>query len=497
MRVMRWVPKKLADDLVRSAQGARVWLVGGAVRDRLLNRPEPDLDFVVERQARALARRYADSIRASYYDLDRARDTGRVVIRAADRGHTYLDFAGMRGADIQADLKHRDFTINSLGVPLGEPDQLLDPTGGVQDLRDRVLRACYPHAIQDDPVRSLRAVRIATELGFTIEPATIEQVRSGAPLLADISTERIRDEIMRMLAVDEPVGGLRILDHLGLLAPVFPDLAMLKGQPPDPHHPADDWAHALATVDSLSRLLLTLRPEHDPEAPGGLTISQVTSHIGRFRTAISADMAQEITVGRRVRQLLFLAALYHLLASDRSAQSVAPRRSAAGPAHLEGISGRARDLRLSSAEVDRLALILLAKQALEMLAAAGSPGPREVYRFLLNVGGAASQAVLLTLAAVLAQYSPASPPREAWLHLLGVARQVLAAHYGQGEVHMDLPDLVTGRDLVDSLGMQPGPEVGRMLAQIREAHALGEIRSREAALEFARERMGPVGRTAR
>jgi poly(A) polymerase len=493
MHITRWVPEPLAAGLRQVAQGQRVWLVGGAVRDRLLNRPEPDMDFVVEGEARALARRYADSIGASYYDLDRERDTGRVVIQAPHGQRRYLDFARMRGSGILQDLGHRDFTINALGVLFSEPEQLLDPTGGLQDLKDRVLRACYPQAIRDDPVRALRAVRIANELGFAIEPRTIGCIRSGALLLGEISAERIRDEIMRMLAADQPGAALRILDRLGLMEVVFPELAALKGQESPMSVAKEPWSLALDTVAALSGLLVALRPEHDAEAVSGLVISQLTSHIGRFRRQISAELEQELTQGRKVRELLFIAALYHPIAWRQPVETQRRAHLAQGAHGLGGIQARARALRLSSSEIERLTRILRSQGGIGGLTPAPALEPRQVYRFLLRTEGAASQVILLSLAIALAGYSPAAPPRDVWLHELALARQLLGARYGQAEVHMGQPELVTGSDLIEALGIQPGPEVGRMLALIREAQAVGDIGTREAALRLAQKELQRKG----
>ncbi len=487
MFVERWIPEGLAADLTRAARGGRLWLVGGAVRDRLIDRSGPDLDFVADRDARILARRFADAIRASYYDLDRVRDTGRVVIQEPEGRRTYMDFARMRGTDINEDLRHRDFTINALGVPLDEPGKLLDPTGGLQDLKDRVLRACYARAVQDDPVRALRAVRIATELGFSIERDTVAHVREGGPLLEEISSERIRDELVRMLAVDHPAAVLRILDHLELLEQILPELSALRGRSSLLPEPGDTWETALDTVAALSRLLLALQPQHDPEAAGGLVISQVASYIGRFRGPLSAELSQELTIGRRVRELLFLSALFLPLARLNGRDQTPLQRCDEWASGLAQIRHRARVLRFSSAEIERLSSIILGEEALRDLCGKASLDRLDVYRFLRRSGPAASQAVLLHIADRLAAHAPAAPPREAWLNLLGGARRLLESHYGQGEVHMGEPVLLTGSDLVEELGIPPGPEVGKMLSLLREAQAIGEIRSRETALRLARQ----------
>jgi tRNA nucleotidyltransferase/poly(A) polymerase len=485
MAVREWIPEGLAADLSMATRGKQLWLVGGAVRDRLLDRSGPDLDFVAETDARILARRFADAVHASYYDLDRERDTGRVVVQAGEGRRIYMDFARLRGADIDEDLRHRDFTINALGVPLDQSGDLLDPTGGLQDLKDGIVRACYVQAVQDDPVRALRAVRIANELGFSIEPRTIEHIQAGGPLLEAVSAERIRDELVRMLGVDHPAAALRVLDHLELLGQILPELETLKGSPYPHQGSGDAWAVSLGAVSALSRLLMALQPQHDPEAAGGLVISQVTSHIGRFRAPLSAELDQELTFGRRVRELLHLSALLHPLVSVDTEHSTLRNRSDERGSTLERVRQRARSLRFSNAEIERMTSIILGDALLRDLSDQAKLDRRAIYRFLVETGPAASQAVLLRIAARLAVHAPAAPPRGAWLRLLGIARQLLESHFGQGVVRIGEPELVKGQDLVDELGIPPGPEVGKMLSLIREAQAVGEVRSREAGLRLA------------
>jgi tRNA nucleotidyltransferase/poly(A) polymerase len=477
MQMTHWVPDWLVTHLSQLAPDTPIWLVGGAVRDRLLNRPEPDLDFVVEGEARAVARRLADAIQGSYYDLDRARGTGRVVIQSDQPERTHLDFATLRGEGIEQDLRRRDFTINAMAVRLGDPGRLIDPTGGLQDLRDHILRSCSPTAVEDDPVRALRGVRIAAELGLAMEARTISQIREAAPLLVGTSPERIRDEIMQIFGNERPAKPVRVLRHLGMLDVVFPELAPDHGERID----AQDWEMALSRMDALSILALALQPEHDPEAVAGLAVSLLTARIGRFRASLGQDLSEEITYGRRVRQLLFMAAMYsrHALPIARGEDPVEPR-------YAPLIESRGEQLRLSRVEIERLGNIVRNQGRLARLTARLPLEPRSIYRFHRATGAASSQVILLDLASLLARHSPATPPRELWLKYLDAARSLLEAKYGQGPVRLDAEPLLSGGELIRALDISPGPEVGRLLSIIREAQAVGEISEREEAVVLAR-----------
>src|SRR5687768_3485777 len=148
-----------------------IYLVGGAVRDMLLNRVSHDLDFALPSNGIALARRVANALNADFMSLDQERDTGRVIVTESDGTRTFLDFATYRGKDLEEDLRARDFTINAIAFDL-RTQTLLDPLNGASDLRLKLIRACSGTSLSDDPVRILRAVRLAAAFEFKIEAET-------------------------------------------------------------------------------------------------------------------------------------------------------------------------------------------------------------------------------------------------------------------------------------------------------------------------------------
>ncbi|RME05865.1 MAG: hypothetical protein D6803_07975, partial [Anaerolineae bacterium] len=138
-----------------------IYLVGGAVRDALLQRASNDLDFVTRDDPQTIARRLADRMGGAYFPLDVEHGIARIVLRLENGERAHLDFARLRGASIEADLGQRDFTINALAVSLKRPQEILDPTGGAPDLLARRLRACAPTSMQADPIRVVRGIRMA------------------------------------------------------------------------------------------------------------------------------------------------------------------------------------------------------------------------------------------------------------------------------------------------------------------------------------------------
>jgi poly(A) polymerase len=177
-------PGRRALGLLVDLAGAdrRVWLVGGAVRQLLAAEPLVDLDVAVPSGALALGRRLADGLGASFVVLDEARGAGRIVGGA---GQTLpIDLVDFRAPSLEDDLRARDFTVNALALSLADllregHAEVADVTGGLGDLAERVVRACGPTAVADDPVRALRGVHLAMRDGWRLEPGTEAAIRSG------------------------------------------------------------------------------------------------------------------------------------------------------------------------------------------------------------------------------------------------------------------------------------------------------------------------------
>ncbi len=195
---------------------AETVLVGGAVRDGLLNRlPEhPDLDMVVPEDARKHARKLAQEFGGAFVVLDQDRDIARLVLK----GWT-IDLARQDGQDLTADLMHRDYRINAIALTLCNEPRLLDPSGGVADLRDGRITAIHEQNLLDDPLRLLRALRLAAELSMTIDDNTLEMISRHRGLLPMVSPERIQAELLKLVQANNADEAISLLHALKLIAP--------------------------------------------------------------------------------------------------------------------------------------------------------------------------------------------------------------------------------------------------------------------------------------
>jgi tRNA nucleotidyltransferase/poly(A) polymerase len=469
-------------------RGVKALLVGGAVRDGLLGRPLHDLDFVVGGDATALAAAVGRAFHGALVPLDPGRDTARVVVRYAGRRFN-LDFARHQGDDWVADLRARDFTVNAIAVD--RAGRYLDPLGGRDDLADGRLRATHEDAFRDDPLRTLRAIRLVAELGLTIEPETIAWIRRDAPLLPRAAAERVRDEFARILAAPGAARHLANLDDLGLLAQVLPEAAATQGVSQSPPHQWDVWTHTRMVVEALEGIWGCLeesggmRGSLELAAPGWAW-GDLQKRLGPLGADLTAHLSRVVSDDRDRYLTLKLAALLH--------DAGKPQTSSVGDdgrihffeherVGADLAAERLRALRFSGDEMALVRAIVAHHLRPGHLARSKGPSRRAIYRYFRATGDVGVEIGLLSLADMVATWGPALPSRR-WLRRLDVVTTLLSAFFQQSEIVAPSP-LLNGHELMDALGLSPGPEVGRLLEAIREAQATGEVKSPEAALALA------------
>jgi putative nucleotidyltransferase with HDIG domain len=474
-----------------SARHMPIYLVGGSVRDMLLGTDTHDFDFAVDGDGLALGRYVADTLRGAYVPLDRERKTARVLLsprRAARLGlsprELRLDIAALRGPDLTEDLIDRDFTINAmaLGRTADGHWHLYDPLRGTDDLATRVLRAASPSSLAHDPIRTLRAVRMHTQFGCAIEPGTEGQLRAAVPLLGRVSPERVRDEWFKLLALPGAADALREMRQLGLLRAIVPQVDALDGlEQPAPHR-FDVLTHSFETVAAVERLWDAFQ-EH-----GTGTRGPIPDSLHALAPQIRRRYASPICDDRSRLALLKCAAFLHDVGkADTGTVTEDGRTRFIGHegAGAEIVTRWGRQWRCSNVETELLRTVTAAHLRPTWLAARGLPTRRAVYRFFRDTGEYGVDTVLVALADRMATWGE-DPPAGEWRRQVDVVARLLTAYYEHRETAIDPPPLVSGRDLMEAFGLAPGKQIGDLLAQVCEAQAAGEIRTRDEALAHAR-----------
>ncbi len=511
---MNWQPKQPAMRALLQAflqQTTPVYVVGGAVRDYLLDQQndKTDLDLVLDRAALPIARQVADRLGWSFYPLDEARDVARLVFSGVNAEPLICDVASLRGGLIETDLLARDFTVNALAFALERQGalRLIDFCGGQADLAKRQLRRVTAASLADDPVRLLRAVRFVHQLDFTLEEETLIQVKRMSTTVRLASAERMRDELWKILATDTPAQALEDLRTFNLLAHVLPEVASLIGVPQSPPHYLDVYQHTLQAVNFAAQLRNWIKGK----APIAGRASPATRYwslapasdwqpmLIPWRSQLRQHLAQPLAAEhQRVDWLVWHALLHDIgkptthtieALADGTNRHRFLEHEQVGEALAEQ---RLQALRFSRQEVTLAQAVVEAHMRPHMLHAAFAGqtlSRRACYRFFRDVGGkqfsqlAGLDVILLALADLQATYQQAP---EDWSGYLAHLNELLTfALADQTFNQARQKPLLNGHQLMNHFQLSPGRQIGELIEQLLEAQVSGEITTSEEALAFA------------
>lgn len=460
--------------------GTVAYAVGGTVRDTLLGRPIHDLDIALNGDAVGIGRTLANGVNGHFVELDKVDLVARIVL-AGPSSVGHIDVASLQG-DLASDLRRRDFTINALAAPLlGGP--VTDVTGGVVDLDRRVVRMTNEHVFDEDPLRLVRAARIASELAFQIDEGTAGAIRVKAELATKPAGERVRDELARIFALSDTYAGLRLLDDLRLLEGLLPEVTLGRGvtQPLD-WHVYDVFEHNLRAVEALEIMLAASRTPHAADFLREGVWRDFSWSEGKLR----AYLAEELSEGRTRAQLLKLAALLHDVGKPQT-RTTDENGRVRFLGHAELGAGIARTvmkrLRFSASEITFVTRLVEHHLRPVQLSGVGEvPSRRALYRFYSALGDAFPGVLFLSLADAAASRGPRMTSANWARHVAYMNSLLMRSQMEEGI--LDPPRLVDGRDVMRRLGLPAGPAIGKLLGALREAQAAGEVSDVDSAWVF-------------
>lgn len=488
-----------------ATQQRQAYLVGGSLRNMLLGEACSDWDIVVAGEAHKLARQLAD-ILGGYYA--RMHDKASRVIVKAETGDITLDIASLHGQSLEEDLRARDFTVNALAAPLDEALSLhlIDPLHGEKDLKARRLKAVNNAVFQVDPLRMLRAVRLMTRYQFSLDTGTQKLIRQDASLLPAVAPERVHDELYAILEPDGATARLHLLDNLGLLTVLIPELMPAKGmRQPNPHY-WDVFDHSLETVGTLELIARACVP--DTQAHESDAINRVPTHafdayahltpnattascLANIQSLLQEAEAQGIfSPAELTAPRMKMAALLHDIgkpvtyttAADGSIRFYThPQIGAPIALHItRRLSASVRDRRLAQ-------LVAAHHMRPGQLGQDGDVTLRAIRRYFVDLGPVGIAVALFSLADHLATFGP-QPLTLAWERHLSVVNVLLTRYIRERDSILP-PRLLSPEELMRRLKLEPGPLVGQLLEAIAEAQSEGAISSKEEALWLAEERL--------
>jgi len=449
------------------------YLVGGYLRDMLLKREKdnPDIDFCLKRGAINFAKDVARHMKAGFVILDKAHGCARIVKKIKGEVYT-LDFTDFRGKTLEEDLKHRDFTINSLCAQLNKvflykklDEVLIDPCGGKKDLTARMIRLVNNKAFDEDPLRLLRAFSLAITLDFKIDKETLKAIKLKAKKLSGVSFERIRDELFKILDRPNSFEYLLQLDKLKLLEIIIPEIEVMRGVKQGPYHHLDVWQHTLETVRQLELLIAEMK--NNPE---------VKNYLDEF-----------ISVNRRRYGLMKLGALLHDIGKPAALRHEDGKTKFHGHERIglnitRDITQR---LKLSNDELDALQKLVLWHLRPGYLADNEQISARAKFRYFRDAREEGVSILLISIADQRATCGPLTSRVSRIQHekvALGLIKE-----FFKRKKEKKLVRLITGDDLMKSFKLEPSPLIGKILRELEELQAIGKIKSKKAALVHAKQ----------
>lgn len=450
-----------------------MFVVGGALRDHLMGRLPRDVDVVCP-AAEDAARRIAAvcSSGSTVVRLEKKPHAPCFRVVARNNPADFIDVVPLREGGINADLAARDFTVNAMAavvLPGGRMGDIIDPLDGRADMTNGLIRACSPAAFVSDPVRVLRAARFSATLGFAVTPDTLLLMRESAGLPARCAFERITVELFELLALPDALPHIRLLDDIGTLEALFPEIAAMKGCGQNGFHHLDVWGHCLETLNHCERFLR--RPD--------------VLFTGTVKT-----FCRSVAMKNRIA-LIKLAALLHdagkpgcrafdtekgrhvFYGHDREGEKIA--------------EAAARRMKLSGADT-AFFMRLVAGHMRPMELSRPRVKPATIIRWFESAGDDGLALLLLAAADVCAKSGRQSDPEKKERFLAWV-ENTADDYCNRIKRVLRQPDLLSGADLQE-LGMPPGPAMGRVLRAVREHQNDGRITDRAAAMALARQLAG-------
>jgi len=468
----------------------KLYLVGGILRDILLNRNKDnlDIDFCLKKGAINFGRKLAKEIKAGFVVLDKEHGAARLVKKinpvrdyrvikkrrgvsngVKDKACT-LDFTDFRGKTLEEDLLHRDFTINTLALELENVftkddlnNLLIDPCRGREDLNSKVIKAANKKAFDEDPLRILRAFSFACLFGFKIDKETLKLIKLKKNKLSRVSFERIRDELFKILDSSCAFDCLLTLDKLKILKIIFPEIELMRNVKQGPYHHLDVWEHTLETIRQLEGL-----------------IKELKNH-----TEVRSYLNEVISSERRRRALIKLGALLHDIGKPQARRRKNGKTIFHGHERiaLEIVENITQRLRLSNDELNALKRIVFCHLRPGYLADHEVISSRAKFRFFRDTANEAVSILLIGIADQRATKGPLTTKASRIKHEMVVFG--LIKEYFKRKKEKKPVRIINGDDLIRKFKLEPSSLIGKILREIEELQAIGKIKTKQEAFKIA------------
>ncbi|MFH0924337.1 MAG: HD domain-containing protein [bacterium] len=471
-----------------------VYLVGGFLRDLIVGEVrKPDLDIAVKENSTIssifnnkqlttdsrhstsqIARSISQKFVTSFFTLDENRGIFRVIYKENSILWS-IDITKINGERIEDDLRRRDFTLNSIAIRLCDllkeewKDYLIDPLGGINDIKWKKINLSSYEAICEDPLRMLRAIRLASQLNFILDDSIIKSIKVYSSLINTCAQERIRDELFQIFNAPTASIYIRRMDELGLLEQIIPEINLMKKLDQGNYHYYPLWEHSLKTLEYVERIFLNL--------------SDIFHELSdRVNNLLEFQVENFINL----RSLLKLAALFHDLGkpATRSIEEDGRVRFFHHEVKGEEISKVINhSLRLSNEASKVIQTIIRYHMRPFILFSEDKSTKKALFRFCRDTHPFLPLLCILAIADAEATNPPEMAASPEFGKLLLMAYKVIGYYY-EDYLAPKRERLLSGYDIMKHLTIGPGPIVGKLLLELDDVQAEGIIKTKEDALEW-------------
>ena len=462
-----------------------IFLVGGAIRNTYLRKEVHDLDFAVKKNAITAAKNAADRFNGDFYILDKKRGAARALISIRNK-KLIIDFTLLNGRSIDDDLNNRDFTINAMAIKIPLSGKVIDPLNGRADINGSILRSCSPNSFQDDPVRTIRAIRFVNEFNLVLGQSEVELIKSASCNLDEISNERKRDEIINVLEKTDGKTALTQMLEFGIIEKVFPEVKKLYKMELDPPHVHDAWTHTLQVVSYCHQLMAISKNFPEPKRLHP-RIKQAMNMLRKYKKYIYDYLNDPINMNRSMYSLLILAGIYHDAGKGivhpiiKDNRKRFPRHAKIGS---ELIHNRAMIMGFSNNEVEYLTRIVrFHMKPSQSEFTNNNKKDVHIHRFYKKTGSAGILVGFIHLSDVLATYENTLTD-ERWNRAISSVNNIFDAYFIHYDKIITPPKLINGNDVLKEFNLQPGEKIGDLLEQVAEAQVKGEVNIKREAIGY-------------
>ncbi|MDR2676829.1 MAG: HD domain-containing protein [Endomicrobium sp.] len=466
---------ELINKVNNSSQNFDVYAVGGFSRDIILKRKYNDIDLVVDKDVINYSKKIAYSLKSKLINLDNASKTYRIMLK--NNVVTHIDISHFMGKTIEQDLQNRDFTINAIAFNIKyfknfKEHLILNDRDTLDDLlKYKIINTVSLESFIMDPLRMLRAFRLAAELNFSVSQKTLKQIRSNAKSISKVAYEKIKNEFFRTLSVENSTIFIKKMDKCGLLSEIFSEIGIMKETCNKYYyHPGGLFQHSFETMKSVENILNNLE-KYFPE-----NFLDIQQHF-RDDNVFSENITRS--------GLLKFTALFHDNAKPETAKFERGKlhfleHEEVGAKKIEKIMST---MKFSKKDVEFVTLLVKQHMRPSVLTRSKVITRRALLKFFKNIGDNTADLIILAMSDWHSYRRLNVFPKEILKFQEKSVREIIKFYYELKKLK-PIPKIIDGNIIMKKFDLKPGPLIGKLLYFVSEAQKKGKIYNTNEALDL-------------